>query len=53
MLDKLIDRLIPTVKADAACTPRCVQISYDPATGCYKMKCTYSDCTHRTITLCE
>ncbi|MGW3347340.1 hypothetical protein ACWDA3_28900 [Nonomuraea rubra] len=53
MLDKLIDRLIPTVKADAACTPGCVQISYDPATGCYKMKCTYSNCTYRTITMCE
>ncbi|MDF2705772.1 MAG: hypothetical protein K0R62_1424 [Nonomuraea muscovyensis] len=53
MLDKLIDRLIPTVKADAACTPRCVQISYDPNTGCYKMKCYYSNCTYRTITMCE
>ncbi|GAA3223853.1 hypothetical protein GCM10020216_037060 [Nonomuraea helvata] len=53
MLDKLIDRLIPTVKADAACAVRCVQVSYDPATGCYKMKCYRSDCTYYMVTLCE
>ncbi|MEV0388189.1 hypothetical protein [Nonomuraea sp. NPDC050643] len=53
MLDKLIDRLIPTVKADAACTPRCVQIGPGPTPGCYRMRCTNGDCTVRTVIVCE
>ncbi|NBE95296.1 MULTISPECIES: hypothetical protein [unclassified Nonomuraea] len=53
MLDKLLDRLIPSVKADAACVKRCVQISYDPNTGCYTMRCYETNCTYRQIRLCE
>ncbi|MEV0619303.1 hypothetical protein AB0I81_38715 [Nonomuraea sp. NPDC050404] len=52
MLDKLIDRLIPTVKADAACTPRCVQIG-TPSAGCYLMRCTNGDCSTHTVTICD
>ncbi|UBU10268.1 hypothetical protein [Nonomuraea gerenzanensis] len=52
MLDKLIDRLIPTVKADAACTPRCTVVS-GPVNGCYRMRCVNGDCTVNTVTVCE
>ncbi|MEV1003963.1 hypothetical protein [Nonomuraea sp. NPDC050202] len=52
MLDKLIDRLIPTVKADAACTPRCTVVG-QPSPGCYRMRCVNGDCSVHTVVVCD